>query len=72
MTQKHCDQLLDYYNGHLSDIERTRFEKHLTDCGECREGLQQLRELEEYLPFATQPVDIPQGLEDREIGRAHV
>ncbi|WP_409252970.1 anti-sigma factor domain-containing protein [Bacillus sp. SCS-153A] len=65
MTRKHCDQLLDYYNGHLSDIERTRFEKHLADCEECREDLQQLRELEEYLPFASQPVEPPQYLEDK-------
>ncbi|WP_456272271.1 anti-sigma factor [Bacillus sp. AK031] len=65
MTQKQCDLLMDYYNGHLSDIERTRFEKHLSECGECKEDLQQLHELEEYLPYASEPVEPPFGLEDR-------
>lgn len=63
--EKQCDLLLDYYNGHLSDLERNRFEKHLDACGECKEDLQQLRELEDYLPYASEPVEPPPGMEDR-------
>ncbi|RIW27661.1 hypothetical protein D3H55_22745 [Bacillus salacetis] len=65
MTEQQCDQLLDYYNGHLTDLDKARFEKHLADCSECREELQQLRELEDYLPYASEPVAPPPGMEDR-------
>jgi anti-sigma factor RsiW len=65
VTEQQCDQLLDYYNGHLTDLERSRFEKHLAGCTECTEELKQLRELEEYLPYASEPIAPPPGLEDR-------
>ncbi|WP_113927754.1 anti-sigma factor [Bacillus sp. P14.5] len=65
MTEQICDQLLDYYNGHLSDIARNRFEKHLAECSECKLDLEQLQQLEEYLPYASEPIAPPPGLEDR-------
>ncbi|MGD6966167.1 anti-sigma factor domain-containing protein [Rossellomorea vietnamensis] len=69
MTEQHCDQLFDYYNGHLSDIELARFEKHLEECVECEQALLQLRELEDYLPYASEPINPPSGLEDRVFSR---
>ncbi|TYR74683.1 anti-sigma factor [Rossellomorea vietnamensis] len=69
MTEQHCDQLFDYYNGHLSDIEHARFEKHLEECSECKQALLQIRELEDYLPYASEPISLPSGMEDRVFSR---
>jgi anti-sigma factor RsiW len=69
VTEQHCDQLFDYYNGHLSDIEQARFEKHLEECSECKPALRQIRELEAYLPYASEPINPPSDLEDRVFSR---
>ncbi|WP_421383729.1 anti-sigma factor [Bacillus salacetis] len=65
MKEQHCDRLLDYYNEHLSDTERKDFEKHLAECDECKESLQQLHELEDFLPYVSEPVEPPTELEER-------
>ncbi len=65
MTQHLCDHLLDYFNGHLSELEKAAFEKHLETCSECQEELLELQELSDYLPYASNPIIPPKGLEDR-------
>ncbi|MGR3762739.1 anti-sigma factor [Rossellomorea sp. NS-SX7] len=60
-----CDHLLDYYNQHLNESDKEAFEKHLESCSDCREALSELRQLNEYLPYASEPIDPPQGLEER-------
>jgi uncharacterized protein YpmB len=65
MIQQPCDYLLDYFNHHLDDDEKASFEKHLESCSDCREALNELRHLNEFLPYASEPIDPPDGLEDR-------
>ncbi|KIL53676.1 hypothetical protein KP77_01710 [Jeotgalibacillus alimentarius] len=68
MTQQ-CDRVLDYYNGHLNEIEKAAFEKHLSECDDCQEILADLHSLEDTLPYAAEPVEPPEGLEDRVFAR---
>lgn len=65
MTTPQCDHLLDYYNGHLSELEKAQFEKHLKSCPQCQEELHELEQLMDYMPFASDVVEPPKDLEDR-------
>jgi anti-sigma factor RsiW len=65
MTTQQCEQLLDYYNGHLSQLEKAQFEKHLKSCPQCQEELRELEQLMDYMPFASEVVEPPKDLEDR-------
>ena len=65
MTTQPCDHLLDYYNGHLSELEKAQFETHLESCPQCQEELRELEQLTEYMPFASEVVEPPKDLEDR-------
>lgn len=65
MTTQQCEQLLDYYNGHLSQLEKAQFEKHLKSCPQCQEELRELEQLMDYMPFASDVVEPPKDLEDR-------
>ncbi|CAN7557152.1 anti-sigma factor [Rossellomorea sp. LjRoot5] len=65
MTTQPCDHLLDYYNGHLSELEKAQFEKHLKICPQCQEELHELEQLMDYMPFASDVVEPPKDLEDR-------
>lgn len=60
-----CDHLLDYYNHHLNESDKEAFEKHLESCSDCQEALNELQQLNEFLPYASEPIDPPEGLEDR-------
>jgi hypothetical protein len=60
-----CDHLLDYYNQHLNKSDKEAFEKHLESCSDCQEALNELQQLDEFLPYASEPIDPPEGLEDR-------
>jgi anti-sigma factor RsiW len=60
-----CDHLLDYYNHHLNESDKEAFEEHLESCSVCQEALNELQQLNEFLPYASEPVDPPEGLEDR-------
>jgi hypothetical protein len=60
-----CDHLLDYYNHHLNESDKEVFEKHLESCSDCQEALNELQQLDEFLPYASEPIDPPEGLEDR-------
>lgn len=65
MTGQQCDNLIDYFNSHLPQHEKAQFEKHLKDCPQCQQELLDLRELEDYLPYAADPITPPIDLEDR-------
>ncbi|MEL3973565.1 anti-sigma factor [Rossellomorea oryzaecorticis] len=60
-----CDHLLDYYNHHLNESDKEAFEKHLESCSDCQEALNDLQHLNEFLPYASEPIDPPAGMEDR-------
>lgn len=69
MTQHQCDHILDYYNGHLSELEKAAFEKHLASCSECQEFLKELEQISGYLPYSSESVEPPPDLEDRVFAR---
>lgn len=69
MTQHQCDHILDYYNGHLSELEKAAFEKHLASCTDCQEFLNELESVAGYLPYSSEPVEPPTDLEDRVFAR---
>jgi len=61
----HCDHLIDYFNGQLSDEEKRSFEEHLTTCGDCREELRELQELTDDLGFSAEPIEPPSALKQQ-------
>ncbi|WJE16097.1 anti-sigma factor [Halobacillus sp. ACCC02827] len=63
-----CDELMDYFNGHLSEQEKMEFEEHLNTCSECREELEELQELTGELPFASDPITPPDDMKARVLG----
>lgn len=65
MTNKMFDQLIDYFNDDLDDKEKRAFEGHLKECEDCREELEELKALTEDLPFASEPVNPPEGMKER-------
>ncbi|RWZ51395.1 hypothetical protein EQV77_16685 [Halobacillus fulvus] len=65
---KECEKVLDYINGQLTEIERKQFEKHMETCSDCREEVEELRELMEDLPYSSEPVEPPEGMKDRVLG----
>lgn len=65
MDKKMCDQLLDYYNGILSDEEKAAFESHLKECSACQEELAEWQELTVDLPYLSDEIEPPTGMKDR-------
>jgi anti-sigma-K factor RskA len=65
MDKKMCDQLLDYYNGILSDEEKEAFEAHLKDCSSCQEELAEWQDLTTDLPYLSDEIDPPTGMKNR-------
>ncbi|SDX38673.1 MULTISPECIES: anti-sigma factor [Salimicrobium] len=65
MSDKQCDNLIDYFNGQLSEQEEAQFENHLASCESCREELAELRELTESLPYLSEPVEPDSGMKNR-------
>lgn len=65
MTERLCDQVIDYFNDQLSEADIRSFEDHLRSCESCQEELNELRDLTSDLPFLTESVEPPQGMKDR-------
>ncbi|WP_270179162.1 anti-sigma factor domain-containing protein [Alkalihalobacillus sp. CinArs1] len=63
--KNNCDQLLDYFNGTLTDEEKKTFEAHLESCSDCREELQELEDLTSDLPYLSTPEEPPSGMKER-------
>lgn len=68
MTNNMCDLLPDYFNGNLDDEEQRRFEQHLQECSNCKEELEEWHALTEDLPYASEPVNPPEGMKERVLG----
>lgn len=62
---QHNDTAAAYMLGALSDVERTEFEAHLSDCAHCREDLAALRPVVDLLATAAPPVPPPPALRAR-------
>ncbi|WP_017548210.1 anti-sigma factor [Salinicoccus carnicancri] len=65
---RHCDRLIDYYNGHLDQKEEAEFEKHLEECPDCQAELAEWEALNAELARNTEQLDPPDGMEDRILG----
>lgn len=65
MDKKMCDQLLDYYNGILSDEEKAAFESHLKECSSCQEEWAEWQELTTDLPYLSDEIEPPTGMKER-------
>jgi anti-sigma-K factor RskA len=65
VDKKMCDQLLDYYNGILSEEEKAAFESHLKDCPSCKEELAEWQELTSDLPYLSDEIEPPNGMKQR-------
>lgn len=61
MNNEHCDQLVDYLNGTLSEEENRQFEEHLKTCDECRE----IVDATGQLPYLSDPAEPPAGMKSR-------
>lgn len=64
-----CDQLIDYFNQHLSEDERAKFEHHLASCKDCQEELEQLEALVGGVAFLSTPIEPPRGMKARVLDR---
>lgn len=60
-----CDQLIDYFNQHLTEDERIQFEAHLATCQTCQEELEQLEALVGGVAFLSEPAEPPSGMKAR-------
>ncbi|UJF32420.1 anti-sigma factor [Paenibacillus hexagrammi] len=64
-----CDLRELYALGGLDDQERKEFEQHLKGCVECKSALAELAEIIDLLPLAAEPVEVPEGMKERILGR---
>ena len=51
-----------YLLGALTDLERQAFERHMADCAECRDEIEQLRPAADALPRSVEQVEPPASL----------
>jgi Anti-sigma-K factor rskA/Putative zinc-finger len=62
---RYQDDVGAYLLGALNDLERQAFERHLSECSECRDELDRLRPAAEALPGSVVQLDPPPGLKQR-------
>jgi len=60
-----CNQLVDYFNEQLSEVEKHAFEKHLETCEECTIELAEWQALTDDLPYVSASVNPPEGMKAR-------
>lgn len=65
MDRQMCDQLIDYFNGQLSEVEQRAFEKHLATCNDCQDELAEWQALTEDLPYVSDTINPPEGMRQR-------
>lgn len=63
-----CEQLMDYYNGHLNEVEKHAFEKHLRECPECQNELAMLEELNADIVHGIEMAEPPAEMKNRILG----
>ncbi|WP_019412627.1 anti-sigma factor [Paenisporosarcina sp. TG20] len=65
MNRQMCDQLVDYFNGQLSEIDNSSFEKHVATCEECQIELAEWKALTDDLPLVSGSMTPPEGMKER-------
>ncbi|QBP39970.1 anti-sigma factor [Paenisporosarcina antarctica] len=65
MDRQMCDQLVDYFNGQLSEVEKHAFEKHLSTCEDCQIELAEWQALTDDLPYVSATINPPEGMKAR-------
>ena len=65
MDRQMCNQLVDYFNEQLSEVEKHAFEKHLETCEECALELAEWQSLTDDLPYVSAPINPPEGMKER-------
>lgn len=65
MDRQICNQLVDYFNEQLSEVEKRAFEKHLETCEECASELAEWQSLTDDLPYVSAPINPPEGMKER-------
>lgn len=65
-----CNQLVDYMAGEMTDVERRRFERHLTTCAACREDAAEWNDVWHRLSEEAPLVEPPADLRDEVLGAA--
>ncbi|MFC7370107.1 anti-sigma factor domain-containing protein [Fictibacillus iocasae] len=65
MDKNRCDQLLDYYNGHLDGKEKHEFEQHMQECQACLAEWTEWQMLTSGLPYLSEEKEPPAGMKDR-------
>ncbi|WP_379158577.1 anti-sigma factor domain-containing protein [Paenibacillus sp. sgz5001063] len=64
-----CDWAELYVLGGLDEAQQQEYETHLADCADCREQVDELREIIDVLPLASVEVLPPEGMRARVLGR---
>ncbi|OKP87964.1 hypothetical protein A3844_09140 [Paenibacillus helianthi] len=64
-----CEWAELYALGGLDEEQRLEFETHLTGCADCRKVVEELREIVDVLPLASEEVSPPEGMKERVLGR---
>lgn len=62
---KSCDFLLDYFNDSLTEMDKSRFEAHLSTCKKCEDELRELNMLTEDLPYSADLTEPNEGMKNR-------
>ncbi|MCZ8536792.1 anti-sigma factor [Paenisporosarcina quisquiliarum] len=65
MDRQMCNQLVDYFNEQLSEVEKHAFEKHLASCEDCQVELAEWQALTEDLPYVSATTNPPEGMKER-------
>ncbi|MGB2992352.1 MAG: anti-sigma factor [Paenisporosarcina sp.] len=65
MERQMCNQLVDYFNEQLSEVEKHAFEKHLETCEECALELAEWQSLTDDLPYVSASINPPEGMKER-------
>jgi hypothetical protein len=65
MDRQMCNQLVDYFNEQLCEVEKHAFEKHLASCEDCQVELAEWQALTEDLPYVSATTNPPEGMKER-------
>lgn len=68
-----CVAFVNYMTGKLTEVERKRYERHLTTCAQCREDAAEWsrvwHRLSEEVPLLSPPSDTQRDMRDAVIGK---
>lgn len=65
MSDKQCENVLDYINDRLTEKERETFESHLRECPDCQEEVQELEDIMGDFPSYMKETTPPAGMRER-------